>query len=155
MSLSQKKYLAAKSLALVISYLFTMVCCILISFFFYRTTFHFTNFQNFLLPVLIIILPALMFVFGASMFLGSKSRVLLYVLIPIVLILSSVSINSTPFADIFAKGYVTYMPTVVTVNSLGEPVFHLSFGFILSRLLITLAGMAIYTASFKKLSEKA
>ncbi|MPQ34042.1 hypothetical protein E4V42_21850 [Clostridium estertheticum] len=153
-SLPQKKYLATKSLALFISYLIIAICCILISLAFYKMTFNFTNFQNFLLPILIILLPTFVFVFGTSMFLGSKSQTLLYAWIPIVLILSLISFNSTPFIDIFAKGYVTYMPTVLPVDSLGEPIFSLSSDFIMSRLLFTLVGMVLYVASFNKLSGK-
>lgn len=153
-SLPLKKYLATKSLALFISYIIIAICCILISLLFYKTTFNFTYFQSFSLPALIILLPTFVFVFGTSMFLGSKSQTLLYAWIPIVLILSLMSFNSTPFIDIFAKGYVTYMPTVLPVDSFGEPVFSLSFGFIMSRLLFTLVGMVLYVASFKKLSEK-
>lgn len=153
-SLPQKKYLATKSFALFISYLIIAVCCIFISFVFYNRTFDFASFQNFLLPMLIILLPTFLFVFGTSMFLGSKSQTLLYAWIPIVLILSLISFNSTPFIDIFAKGYVTYMPTVLSVDSLGEPVFSLSLDFIMSRLLFTLVGMVLYVASFKKLSGK-
>ncbi|GAA0115033.1 hypothetical protein [Clostridium senegalense] len=153
-SLPQKKYLATKSLALFISYLIIAVFCILISLVFYKTTFNFANFLNCLLPSLIILLPTFVFIFGTSMFLGSKSRTLLYAWIPIVLILSLISFNSTPFIDIFAKGYVTYMPTVLPVDSLGEPVFSLSFNFIMSRLIFTLVGMVLYVASFKKISRK-
>ncbi|NMM65865.1 hypothetical protein HBE96_25135 [Clostridium sp. P21] len=153
-SLPQKKYLATKSLALSISYLIIAICCILISFVFYKTTFNFTDFQKFLLPMLIILLPTFVFVFGTSMFLGSNSQTLLYAWIPIVLILSLVSFNSTPFIDVFAKGYVTYMPTVISVDSLGEPIFSLPLNFIMSRLLFTLVGMVLYVASFKKLSRK-
>jgi len=153
-SLPQKKYLATKSLTMFISYLIIMVCCILISLIFYKTTFNFISFQNFLLPILIILLPTFVFVFGTSMFLGTKSQILLYSWIPIVLILSLISFNSTPFIDIFAKGYVTYMPTVLPVDSLGEPVFSLSLDFIMSRLTFTLVGMVLYVASFKKLSRK-
>lgn len=153
-SLPQKKYLTTKSFALFISYLIIAVCCILISLVFYKTTFNFTDFQNFLLPILIILLPTFAFVFGTSMFLGSKSQTLLYTWIPIVLILSLISFNSTPFIDIFAKGYVTYMPAVLPADSLGEPVFSLSLDFIMSRLLFTLVGMVPYVASFKKLSKK-
>jgi len=121
---------------------------------FYNRTFDFASFQNFLLPMLIILLPTFLFVFGTSMFLGSKSQTLLYAWIPIVLILSLISFNSTPFIDIFAKGYVTYMPTVLPVDSLGEPAFSLSLNFIMSRLLFTPVGMVLYVASFKKLSRK-
>lgn len=153
-SLPQKKYLATKSFALFISYLIIAVCCILISFVFYKTTFSFRNLQSFLLPIIIILLPTFLFVFGTSMFLGSKSQTLLYAWIPIVLILSLISFSSTPFIDIFAKGYVTYMPTVLPVDSLGEPVFNLSLNFIMSRLIFTLVGMVLYVASFKKLSGK-
>lgn len=153
-SLPQKKYLATKSFAMFISYLIITVCCILISLAFYKTTFNFTDFQNFLLPILIILFPTFAFVFGTSMFLGSKSQTLLYSWIPIVLILSLISFNSTPFIDIFAKGYVTYMPTVLPVDSLDEPVFRLSLDFITSRLTFTLVGMVLYAASFKKLSRK-
>jgi hypothetical protein len=153
-SLPQKKYLATKSLTMFISYLIIMVCCILISLIFYKTTFNFISFQNFLLPILIILLPTFVFVFGTSMFLGTKSQILLYSWIPIVLILSLISFNSTPFIDIFAKGYVTYMPTVLPVDSFGEPVFSLSLDFIMSRLTFTLVGMVLYVASFKKLSRK-
>ncbi|ADK15773.1 MULTISPECIES: hypothetical protein [Clostridium] len=154
-SLPKKKYLATKSLALSISYLIIAICCIFISFVFYKTTFNFAGFQNFLLPMLIILLPTFVFVLGTSMFLGSKSQTLLYAWIPIVLILSLISFNSAPFIDIFAKGYVTYMPTVISVDSLGEPIFSLHLNFIMSRLIFTLVGMVLYAASFKKLSGKA
>ncbi|OPJ64791.1 hypothetical protein [Clostridium oryzae] len=153
-SLPQKKYLATKCFALFISYLIIALCCILISLAFYKTTFNFRSFQNFLLPMLIILLPTFVFVFGTSMFLGSKGQTLLYAWIPIVLILSLISFNKAPFIDIFAKGYVTYMPTVLPVDSIGEPVFRLSLNFIVSRFVFILVGMVLYMTSFKRLSIK-
>jgi hypothetical protein len=151
-SLPPKKYIATKILALFISYLIIALCCILISFVFYKTTFDFTNFQNFLMPIIIILFPTFMFAFGTSIFLGSKNQSLLYAWIPIVLLLSLINFSSTPFIDIFSKGYITYMPTILPVDSLGEPVFSLSLDFIMSRLLFTLIGMVLYRASFRKLS---
>lgn len=150
-SLPEKKYLTTKNLALLISYLIIAICCIFISIVFYKTTFNFANFQNFLLPILIILLPTFAFVFGTSMFLGSKNQIFLYVWIPIVLILSLVNFNNAPFIDIFAKGYVSYMPTILPVDGLGEPVFILSSHFIISRFIFTLVGIMLYLASFKKL----
>jgi hypothetical protein len=152
-SLPQKKYLATKSLALCISYFIIAISCILISLFFYKTTFNFINFQNFLLPILLILVPTFMFTFGSSMFLGSRNLTLLYAWIPIFLILSLIVLNRTPYIDIFAKGYVTNMPTVLPVNNFGEPIFKVSFDFILSRILITLIGIALYMASSKKTSK--
>ncbi|AWI06314.1 hypothetical protein [Clostridium drakei] len=150
-SLPEKKYLTTKNLALLISYLIIAMCCIFISVVFYKTIFNFTNFQNFLLPILIILLPTFAFVFGTSMFLGSKNQIFLYVWIPIVLVLSLVNFNNAPFIDIFAKGYISYMPTILPVDGLGEPVFILSSHFIISRLIFTLVGIMLYLASFKKL----
>lgn len=150
-SLPQKKYLTTKNLALLISYLIIAMCCIFISVIFYKTTFNFTNFENFLLPILIILLPTFAFVFGTSMFLGSKKQIFLYIWIPIVLILSLVNFNNAPFIDIFAKGYASYMPTILPVDGFGEPVFILSSHFIISRIIFTLVGIMLYLASFKKL----
>ncbi|AKA67235.1 hypothetical protein [Clostridium scatologenes] len=150
-SLPQKKYLTTKNLALLISYLIIAMCCIFISVIFYKTTFNFTNFENFLLPILIILLPTFAFVFGTSMFLGSKKQIFLYIWIPIVLILSLVNFNNAPFIDIFAKGYASYMPTILPVDGFGEPVFILSSHFIISRIIFTLIGIMLYLASFKKL----
>jgi len=151
-SLPQKKYIATKNLAIFISYLIILVCCILISLVFYKTTFNYTNFQSFLLPSLVILLPTFVFVLGMSMFLGSKSQILLYVWIPIVLLLSLIGFSSMPFCDIFAKGYITYMPKVLPVDSLGEPVFRLSLDFIMSRLILTLIGVVLYIYPFRKLT---
>lgn len=153
-SMPQKKYYATKSLVLFIAYLINALCCILISFVFYKTTFNFVNFQNFLIPIIIVLLPTFIFVFGMSMFLGSKSQKLLYTLIPIVLLLSLIGFKSTPFLDIFAKGYVMKMPALLPTDSLGEPAFGLSFDFIASRLLISFIGIGLYVASFKKLTSE-
>lgn len=153
-SLPQKKYIATKSLVLYIAYLIIVLSSIFVSLLFYKITFNFVNFGNFLLPILIILGPTFLFVLGTSMFLGSKSLTLLYAWIPIVLILSLVSLNYTPYIDLFAKGYVTSMPRNVPVDIVGEPVFRLSFDFILSRVLITVIGIALYVASFKKIQSK-
>lgn len=153
--LPQKKYIATKSFVLFIAYFILAFCCILISLVFYKTTFHFVNFKKFLLPILLILLPTFIFVSGTSMFLGSRSQRLLYAWIPIVLIWSLIGTSSTPFIDIFAKGYITYMPAGLPVDSFGEPVFSLSFDFIMSRLLITVIGIVLYLASFKKLTDRA
>jgi hypothetical protein len=149
-SLPQKTVIWTKSLVLFTNYLVQVMGCILISLLFYKATFHFVNVQSYLWPIVILLFPTFMFVFGTSLFLGSKSQTLLFIWIPIVLILSWTSFNSTAFIDIFAKGYMTYMPAVVPVDSLGEPVFHLSLEFIMSRLLFALVGLISYVASFKK-----
>lgn len=152
-ALSQKKYLTSKIMALFISYFMILVCCIIISLVFYSFIFHYFAFQNFIIPIIIILIPTFVFVLGASMFLGSKSETLLYIWIFIVLLWSMTSFSSTPFLDVFAKGYVTFMPTILPVDALGEPIFKLSFAFIMSRLVITLVGVLLFHASFHKLSS--
>lgn len=149
-SLPQKTVMRTKSLVLFTNYLIQVMGCILISLVFYKVTFQFVNVQSYLLPIVLLLFPAFMFVFGTSLFLGGKRQALLFAWIPIVLIGSWVTLGSNVFIDVFAKGYVTYMPTLVPVDSLGEPVFRLSLAFIMSRLLFTLIGTGLYVASFKK-----
>lgn len=149
--ISQKKYLLIKSLALFISYFIITFCCILISMLFYITTFHIVNFVSFLLPMLIILVPAFMFVFGSSMFLGSKSQGLLYAWIPIVLVLSLMQSNLNVMFDVFGKGYVTYMPTILPVNESFEPVFWLSLDFLMSRIFFASIGLLLYVISFQNI----
>jgi hypothetical protein len=149
-SFSQKQYIMIKSLALTISYLVVAICCVLLSLAFYKTTFDFLDFQSFLLPIMIILLPTFVFVIGSIIFWGSRSKILLYVWIPVILLLSWINIDSTPFIDVFAKGYVTHRPIVLPVDRLGEPIFRLSVDFVISRLLLIAAGVVLYAASFKK-----
>lgn len=149
-SLPQKTVIRTKSLVLFTNYLIQVMGCILISLLFYKVTFQFVNVQSYLLPIVLLLFPAFMFVFGTSLFLGSKSQALLFTWIPIVLIGSWVTLGSTVFIDVFAKGYVTYQPSLMPVDRFGEPVFRLAWGFIWSRLLFTLVGAVLYAASFKK-----
>ncbi len=147
--MSTSKYFLIKSLSIAVAYLLLAICVILESFIFYYRIFKFTDFQNFLQPMLIIMLPSFLLVFGLSLYLGSRRNLFIYIMIPIVAILSAVSVTSSPFLDIFANGYINAQPLLVAVDSTGEPLFILSLQFILSRMLFALIGLATYIYSFR------
>lgn len=149
-----KKIWLSKSLAIFSSYFIVSLSCIILSLFFYKLTFNFTTFQNFLLPVLIILLPSFILVFGASVYLGSKSQTLLYILIPVIMLLSLMSFHITPFIDIFAKGYIVHTPKVAGLDITGEPIFKLSIDFIISRFLFSLLGIFLFLLTTQKSSLK-
>lgn len=146
----QRKVWIAKFTAVFVSYFITVLCCIVLSLIYYKITLDFTSFQNFLLPILIILLPSFLLVFGLSVFLGNQSQTLLYIFVPVILLLSLMSFNISPFADIFAKGYIKNTPLIVSIDSFGEPIFYLSSSFIISRCLIALVGIVLYIISLKK-----
>lgn len=138
-----KKIWVSKSIAIFISYSIVALSCILLSLFFYKLTLDYTDFQKFLIPIIVILLPTFVFVFGISIYLGNKSQTLLYIAIPIIIMLSLLSFDVIPFLDIFAKGYITNAPKIAELDSLGEPIFNLSLTFIMSRILFLLLGIVL------------
>lgn len=149
-SLPRGKYLFTKYLALMCTYLIAAAGTIIISLLFYKIVFHTAAWQNFIIPVLVIWVPSAFFVFGVSIFTGSRNQVLFSIWIIFVLLGSLINFNGPLFLDVFAKGYVTRMPAVLPVDISGEPVFRLSPDFIWSRVIFLAAGIFFYAVSMKK-----
>lgn len=147
-SIPYRKVLSTKCLAIFISYSIVTLSCILTSLIFYKTTFNFTNFQNFILPILIILIPTFIFIFSGTIYLGSKKQILIYIFIPIVMFFSFFSFYTIPLFDIFAKGYITNAPKIAEIDITGEPIFSLSLSFIISRFSLILLGIFLYIITF-------
>jgi hypothetical protein len=147
--ISYTKYFAVKILSISAAYFLIAAISILISMIFYVMTFQFTNFVHFIFPTLLILLPNFVFVFGISLYLGNKKLTWLYILIPITLILSFLNFNTSPFLDIFTKGFVWHTPSTLPIGIDGDAIFKVSVSFILSRIFLIALGLLGFVHAVK------
>ncbi|MDR1522125.1 MAG: hypothetical protein LBS28_04660 [Streptococcaceae bacterium] len=148
--ISYAKYFVLKISSIFAAYFLITSVFILISMGFYVFTFRFTNFSHFILPLLLILLPSFIFVFGIGLFLGSKKITWLYTFMPIVLILSFLKIEMSPFLDIFAKGFINHEPFILPLGLSGEVDFKLSLIFIISRIILIFFGGFSFISVLKR-----
>ena len=151
--ISKTKLWIIKSIAIFLSYMITSISCILLSLVFYKTTFDFTNFQNFLLPIFIILIPTFSVIFSLSFYLGNKKQILLYIFIPIVLLISLINFNITPFFDIFANSYIINTASNINIDMLNFSNFSLTIDFIASRFILLICSILVYMLTLRHLSK--
>ena len=80
---------------------------------------------------------------------GNKNLTWLYILIPIILILSFLNFNTSPFLDIFTKGFVWHTPRTLPIGVDGDAIFKVSISFILSRIFLIALGLLGFVHAVK------
>lgn len=141
------KYGLIKSLAIVVGYIIISLFVIIISLLFYGVIFHFHEFTDFIIPSLITLIPALFFIFGAGLVIGSIHPNMLYVLIILVLLIHFLPLPT--FVDLYgAQTFSTY-PLTLPVGLDGEPPFTLPTFFLLSKVFFSLIGTAMIFLGIK------
>ncbi|WP_027624093.1 hypothetical protein [Clostridium lundense] len=131
---------------IMIAFALISVVPIVYSLWFYKANFHFTNFTSFVLPIVITLLPAMLFVFGAGMIGGQYHQSIIFVLMVAILLISYVPI---PYAfDLFGGNFFTNYPV-----SLGtvEPAFFVPTNVLIGKFIYGLLGIAMmFVSSIQK-----
>lgn len=105
---------------------------------FYKVNFHFTNFKSFILPTVITLLPAMLFVLGAGMFGGRYHEAIIFVLMAVILLLNYFPL---PYVvDLLGGNFFTNYPLFLNIV---EPVFFIPINVLIGKVIYALAGFAM------------
>lgn len=130
---------------------FTLISTIPIvySLWFYKVNFHFINFGSFILPTIITLLPAMLFVFGAGMLGGRYHQGVIFVLMVMVVLINYIPL---PYAvDLSGGNFFTKYP-----EDLGtvEPAFFIPTSVLIGKVIYGLLGISMMLiASIPKKQE--
>lgn len=132
-------YFCLKSITIAVAYLLTVTVVIAISFIFYNRVFQFNNFAQFVQPILLILIPTVLFVLGVGMFIGNINGNLLYVFIPIIFLIT----NSGALSIISGKNLVNSILESKVADTMGNLAFDIPQGFVISRIVLGVIGILL------------
>nr|UWI51707.1 hypothetical protein NZ312_08375 [Clostridioides difficile] len=132
-------YFCLKSITIAVAYLLTVTVVIAISFIFYNRVFQFNNFAQFVQPILLILIPTVLFVLGVGMFIGNINGNLLYVFIPIIFLIT----NSGALSIISGKNLVNSILESKVADTMGNLAFDIPQGFVISRIALGVIGILL------------
>ncbi len=133
------QYGAVKCLAIATGFLLISGVTIGISFAFYADTFRFYDFGAFVNPIIMTLLPSMLFVTGIGMVAGRIHPALLYALMLLLLLMGKASL---PYAlDLLGDSFFRTAPLTLPVGSSGEPDFIVPTAVIIGKLGFSLAGI--------------
>ncbi|MGX9758645.1 hypothetical protein ACWYRQ_20395 [Clostridioides difficile] len=129
-------YFCLKSITVAVAYFITVTVVIAISFIFYNRVFQFNNFGQLVKPILLILIPSVLFVSGMGMFIGNINGNLLYVFIPIIFLIT----NSGALSIISGKNIVNSILESKVADTMGNLAFDIPQGFVISRIALGVIG---------------
>ncbi|MCQ4924436.1 hypothetical protein NE686_15145 [Tissierella carlieri] len=107
--------------AMIIGFFLIAVIPIGFSLWFYANNFHFTNFSSFILPILITLLPSMLFILGLGIIAGRLHPALLYVLMLFMLLFDYLPM---PYIiDLFGSNFFQSFPLTLPLGADCEPAF--------------------------------
>jgi ABC-2 type transport system permease protein len=132
--------------AMIIGFLLIAAIPIGLSLWFYANNFHFTNFGGFILPILITLLPAMLFILGLGMTAGRLHPGFLYALMLIMLLFSYLPM---PYSiDLFGSNFFQSFPATLPLGADGEPAFVVPVAvwigktvYLISGIVLTISGL--------------
>lgn len=107
--------------AMIIGFLLIAAIPIGFSLWFYANNFHFTNFGVFILPILITLLPSMLFILGLGIIAGRLHPTLLYALMPLMLLFSYLPMPR--IIDLFGSNFFQDFPLTLPLGADGEVAF--------------------------------
>ena len=148
---SESKYYIMKGSGVFVVFIITTVIPIIISFVYYAFLFEYTEYQYFILPILLFIIPTSIFIFGLSIFLGKINNKLLYVLIPFTFIMGALNLRSLPvWIDVFGNNFVQDYGLHFIMGSDSDVVpYIIPNDFLCSRLVFVALGILLFIFACK------
>jgi hypothetical protein len=140
--LTDARYYLYKVTAIALAYLITALLVIGLSFGFYAWVFKFSNFADFLQPILLFVGAPSVFLLGLGMAVGGINAGLQYVLIALTFLLGVVGDGLGPFG-LFNRLFVKQYPLQLTAGPDGEVPFLVPAGLVLSRWAWIALGVAL------------
>ncbi|WP_315119756.1 hypothetical protein [uncultured Clostridium sp.] len=127
---------------IIIGFILISAVPIAYSFYFYAANFDFANFGSLVLPTVITLLPAMLFVFGLGVFGGQYHQGLVFVLMTAVILVSFISL---PYAvDLFGGNFFTKYPESLDAV---EPAFFMPASVVIGKVIYGLTGLGMILLS--------
>ena len=145
------KFCLVKCASITAGFLFMALFVIILGMAFLAILFRFFAFSDFILPIMLILIPCLLFVLGAGLLLGGIHVNLLYVLMIAALLITLLPLP--PFFDFYGFSFFTTYPLTLPVGPDGEPAFTLPAPFILGRLFFCVAGVLLLLFGIKSYAK--
>ncbi|AQR97256.1 hypothetical protein [Clostridium saccharoperbutylacetonicum] len=121
---------------IIIAFILISVVPIVYSVYFYSVNFHFIDFGSLLLPIVVTLLPAILFVFGLGVLGGRCHQGLIFILMAVVLLISFVPV---PYSmDLFGGNFFEKYPASLDIV---EPAFLIPVGVIIGKIIFCLSGL--------------
>jgi hypothetical protein len=127
--------------AVIMGFVIIALVTIGISALFYIKIFRFTDFSTFLLPALLTLLPAMLFILGVGMLLGRLHIGTLYGLMGLLLLLERIPLIK--HLDLFGSNFYQHFPLTISTMPGQEPAFIIPMFFVVERLIIALIGLGL------------
>lgn len=106
--LSETKYYLLKTSAIIAAFVLVASLPILLSFAYYAYYFNFYDYAEFLLPLLLFLLPSQVFVLGLALAAGRINSILLYPLLPLMLFLGFFNPRFPAWVDLFGNNFLSW-----------------------------------------------
>ena len=115
---------------------------------FFIILFRFNSFGDFILPIILTLVPCLLFVLGTGLLLGGLQHNILYILMIAALLFTFLPLPD--FFDLYGARFFSTHPLTLSVESDGEPAFTLPASFILGRFSFCTAGVLMILLGVKR-----
>jgi hypothetical protein len=132
-----RRYLFFRALAMAAGFLIVAAAAVALSLVCYLKWFGFAPFGNFILPIILTLLPPMLLALGLGMLAGRFHIGLIYALAPVFLVLGQMP----GFPDLFGGGFYSDQPPLMGLDAGGEPFFYLPFSFWVQRLACAAVGI--------------
>ncbi|WP_440947709.1 hypothetical protein ACSAZL_05505 [Methanosarcina sp. T3] len=148
--LSEPEYYLLKALAITVVFVFAAFFPLLLSFVYYVRYFNFYDYAEFMLPLLLFLLPSQIFVLGLSLAVGRIHSRLLYPLLPLVLFLGFFNPRLPSWFDLFGNNFLSWPLRWHLGVQEGPIPYILPDDFLYSRLIFTFMGVFMFAFACRK-----
>lgn len=123
--MDQKQLGVLRCGAMMVGFVCISVVSVGVSMWFYAVNFRYTDFTHFLLPALLTLIPAMLFVLGIGIMIGKIHPALIYAVMPLLFLLGYLPIPNA--LDLFGSSFFQKMPLSLPIGTGGEPAFTVPF----------------------------
>jgi hypothetical protein len=146
--ISSAMYFGMKGTAIAGAFLLAMTLHVLYSCVYFGWQFRFFQFQDFLHPIVVFMLPGAVFVFGLSMAVGRFGGRFVYALVPLVFFACALNIDLPVWIDLGGNNlFVSYNEMLLRTVGTTEVIYYVPSLFLFSRYLFIAAGIALFCVS--------
>jgi len=129
-----RTYALVKCAAIAVGYVVIAIAAVLVSFIFYGVVFRFYGFGDFVAPMLLTLIPGMLFVLGVGMIAGGIHPGLIYTAMAGVFAVDMLPMPM--FFGIMGGRFFSEFPLLLPVGAGGEPYFYVPIIFLLGRVLL-------------------
>ena len=137
-----------KCASMMAGFFIVLVFVIILGMAFFIIIFRFYGFVNFILPIILVVIPCLLFFLGAGLLLGGLQHNILYVLMIVALLFTFLPFPV--FLDLYGARLFSTQPLTLPVGLDGEPSFSLPDSFIMGRFSFCTVGFLMVLLGLKR-----